>query len=157
MSSRKILYFPHVVSRFCNIIKNMKNNELDDRAKRFSYYFGLELKGAITAQGYSQAKVAEALGHAKSAISNWLNAKPPISVDVAQKICEYIGVEQRVIAQRANKRVIDELGPWLPVTASMLSDEERQRRMDAKIDSGDFALAAMRDPNKRLEAEGIND
>lgn len=134
----------------------MNNALLDERAKKFSYYFGLELKGAIAAQGCSQAKVADSLGHARSSMSNWLKAKPPIPVDVAQKICEYIGVEMRVIVQRANMRVIEELGPWPPVTINIHDDDANAvaEMLQQASDPVKYGLAALHDPNKEIEALG---
>lgn len=138
----------------------MSNEQLENRAKVFSRYFGLELKGAIAAQGYSQAKVAEALGHAKSAMSNWLNAKPPISVDVAQKICELIGVDMRTIVDRANVRTIDELGPWPPINVSAVEAAAARLRDIAAskgFDTGAITRAAYRDDSRDAEAETPED
>ena len=131
-------------------------NDIQNRAMLFSKYVGAELKGAIASHGYSQGKVADALGHARSAMSNWLNAKPPIDVAVANKICDYIGMDITVVISRAKQRVMEDLGPYPPLTVdpSQLPDDEKVAYVLNKIKAGDQALAAMNDPNKEKEAEG---
>lgn len=131
-------------------------NDIQNRAMLFSKYVGAELKGAIASHGYSQGKVADALGHARSAMSNWLNAKPPIDVAVANKICDYIGIDITIVISRAKQRVTDDLGPYPPLTVdpSQLPDDEKVAYVLNKIKAGDQALAAMNDPNKEKEAEG---
>lgn len=122
----------------------------------FSKYVGAELKGAIASHGYSQGKVADALGHARSAMSNWLNAKPPIDVAVANKICDYIGMDFTVVVKRAEQRVTDDLGPYPPleVDPSQLSEEEKIQYVLDRIKADDQTLAASTDPNKEREEEG---
>lgn len=131
-------------------------NIIQDRALLFSKYIGAELKGAIASHGYSQGKVADALGHARSAMSNWLNAKPPIDVAVANKICDYIGMDFTVVVQRAEQRVTDDLGPYPPleVDPSQLSEDEKIQYVLDKIKADDQTLAASTDPNKEQEEEG---
>ncbi|MCT6837097.1 MAG: helix-turn-helix domain-containing protein, partial [Bifidobacteriales bacterium] len=131
-------------------------NIIQDRALLFSKYVGAELKGAIASHGYSQGKVADALGHARSAMSNWLNAKPPIDVAVANKICDYIGMDFTVVVKRAEQRVTDDLGscPQLEVDPSQLPEDEKIQYVLDKIKAGDQTLAASTDPNKEREEEG---
>ena len=131
-------------------------NIIQDRALLFSKYIGAELKGAIASHGYSQGKVADALGHARSAMSNWLNAKPPIDVAVANKICDYIGMDFTVVVQRAEQRVTDDLGPYPPleVDPSQLSEDEKIQYVLDKIKADNQTLAASTDPNKEQEEEG---
>lgn len=131
-------------------------NIIQDRAMLFSKYIGAELKGAIASHGYSQGKVADALGHARSAMSNWLNAKPPIDVAVANKICDYIGMDFTVVVKRAEQRVTDDLGPYPPleVDPSQLSEDEKIQYVLDKIKTDDQTLAASTDPNKEREEEG---
>ena len=131
-------------------------NIIQDRAMLFSKYIGAELKGAIASHGYSQGKVADALGHARSAMSNWLNAKPPIDVAVANKICDYIGMDFTVVVQRAEQRVTDDLGPYPPleVDPSQLSEDEKIQYVLDKIKADNQTLAASTDPNKEQEEEG---
>jgi transcriptional regulator with XRE-family HTH domain len=131
-------------------------NDIEKRAELFSKYVGSELKGAIASHGYSQGKVADALGHARSAMSKWLNAKPPIDVAVANKICDYIGMDITVVIRRAEQRMIDELGPWPPVEVDplLLSDEEKVQLVLKKIATDDQTLAASTDPYKKYEKEG---
>lgn len=122
----------------------------------FSKYIGAELKGAIASHGYSQGKVADALGHARSAMSNWLNAKPPIDVAVANKICDYIGMDFTVVVKRAEQRVADDLGPYPPleVDPSQLPEDEKIQYVLNKIKAGDQTLVASTDPYKEQEKEG---
>lgn len=122
----------------------------------FSKYVGAELKGAIASHGYSQGKVADALGHARSAMSNWLNAKPPIDVAVANKICDYIGMDFTVVIKRAEQRVIDDLGPYpqLDVDPSQLPEDEKVKFVLDKIQAGEQTLVASTDPYKKQEKEG---
>lgn len=122
----------------------------------FSKYVGAELKGAIASHGYSQGKVADALGHARSAMSNWLNAKPPIDVAVANKICDYIGMDFTVVVKRAEQRVADDLGPYPPleVDPSQLPEDEKIQYVLDKIKAGDQTLVASTDPYKEQEKEG---
>ncbi|MCX8648176.1 helix-turn-helix transcriptional regulator [Bifidobacterium sp. B4107] len=131
-------------------------NIIQDRAMLFSKYIGAELKGAIASHGYSQGKVADALGHARSAMSNWLNAKPPIDVAVANKICDYIGMDFTVVVKRAEQRVTDDLGPYPPleVDPSQLSEDEKIQYVLDKIKAGDQTLVASTDPYKEQEKEG---
>ena len=131
-------------------------NIIQDRAMLFSKYIGAELKGAIASHGYSQGKVADALGHARSAMSNWLNAKPPIDVAVANKICDYIGMDFTVVVKRAEQRVTDDLGPYPPleVDPSQLPEEEKIQYVLDKIKAGDQTLVASTDPYKEQEKEG---
>lgn len=122
----------------------------------FSKYVGAELKGAIASHGYSQGKVADALGHARSAMSNWLNAKPPIDVAVANKICDYIGMDFTVVIKRAEQRVNDDLGPYPPleVDPSQLPEDEKIQYVLDRIKAGDQTLVASTDPYKKQEEEG---
>lgn len=131
-------------------------NIIQDRAMLFSKYIGAELKGAIASHGYSQGKVADALGHARSAMSNWLNAKPPIDVAVANKICDYIGMDFTVVVKRAEQRVTDDLGPYPPleVDPSQLPEDEKIQYVLNKIKAGDQTLVASTDPYKEQEKEG---
>ena len=131
-------------------------NIIQDRAMLFSKYVGAELKGAIASHGYSQGKVADALGHARSAMSNWLNAKPPIDVAVANKICDYIGMDFTVVIKRAEQRVTDDLGPYPPleVDPSELSEDEKIQYVLDRIKADDQTLAASTDPDKEREEEG---
>lgn len=131
-------------------------NTIQDRAILFSKYVGAELKGAIASHGYSQGKVADALGHARSAMSNWLNAKPPIDVAVANKICDYIGMDFTVVIKRAEQRITDDLGPYPPleVDPSQLPDDEKIRYVLDRVKADDQTLAASTDPDKEREEEG---
>ncbi|MEE8738320.1 MAG: helix-turn-helix transcriptional regulator [Bifidobacterium sp.] len=125
-------------------------NDIQKRADRFAQLFGAELKGAIASHGYSQGQVADDLGHARSTMSKWLNAKPAIDVAIARKICDYIGADIIDVTNSANRRLLDELGPWPPITVdpSVLTEDEIMERVNAKIDAGAVGLAALHDPDK---------
>lgn len=130
-------------------------NNLQERAERFAQLFGAELKGTIASHGYSQGQVADDLGHARSTMSKWLNAKPAIDVAIARKICDYVGANIIEVTNSANRRLLDELGPWPPITVdpSALSEEEKRRIVMQKVRSGDMDLAAYRDENKETERD----
>lgn len=125
------------------------DNELEERAQLFSRYVCAELKGAIVTRGLNQADVAAAIGRQKANLSRWLNAKPPIAIDVAQEVCEYTGVNLGDIVERANRRLVSELGPYVS------GDEEIADQIAANPDLYD--LAANNDDNKELEAETPRD
>ncbi|MCI1635163.1 helix-turn-helix domain-containing protein [Bifidobacterium sp.] len=130
-------------------------NNIQKRSERFAQLFGAELKGTIASHGYSQGQVADELGHARSTMSKWLNAKPPIDVAVARKICDYIGADISDVTNSANKRLHDELGPWPPITVNpdALSEEEKKRLIMEKVRRGDMSLAANYDPDKEAERD----
>ena len=72
------------------------------------------------------------------------------------EFCDYIGIDITVVISRAKQRVIEDLGPYPPLTVdpSQLPDDEKVAYVLDKIKAGDQALAAMNDPNKEKEAEG---
>lgn len=125
------------------------DNELEERAQLFSRYVCAELKGAIVTRGLNQADVATAIGRQKANLSRWLNAKPPIAIDVAQEVCEYIGVNLGDIVERANRRLVAELGPYIA------GDAELADRIAANPNLYD--IAANKDKNKKLESETPRD
>lgn len=130
-------------------------NNIQKRAERFAQLFGAELKGTIASHGYSQGQVADELGHARSTMSKWLNAKPPIDVAIARKICDYIGADISDVTNSANKRLLDELGPWPPIEIdpAAFSEDEKKRLVMEKVRRGDMRLAANHDPNKEKERD----
>jgi transcriptional regulator with XRE-family HTH domain len=134
-------------------------NNIQKRAERFAQLFGAELKGTIASHGYSQGQVADDLGHARSTMSKWLNAKPPIDVAIARKICDYIGADISDVTNSANKRLLDELGPWPPIEVNpdMLSDDDRRRIVLEKLSNGGMGLAAYEDENKEAERDADPD
>ena len=73
---------------------------------------GGELKGAITARGYTAAAVADALGHSKAAFSNWLNGVRQLPTHAYENACEFIGIEPQDLVERAYRRLLDEQGPY---------------------------------------------
>ena len=126
------------------------SNLLRKRADLFGKYISAEVKGAIVTRGYTQTDVAKAIDRQGANLSRWLNGKPTIPIEVAMEVCNYIGIDIRKVVDAAEQRVIDELGPWPPieVNQSALSDEEMQRRVNARIDACGFGLAADHDPDK---------
>lgn len=137
-------------------------NEIDTRAQLFAKYLGAELKGAIRSRGFSQAQVADQLGHARSSMANWLNAKPSIPMEVAEKVCLCIGVELRVIVSRAHERVNDEMGVYETefrnkqrstleqLTRIALLNQQQQQQYG-------YTTAAYRDSDKYREMETPTD
>lgn len=70
--------------------------------------------------------MADALGHARSAMSDWLNAKPPIDVAVANEICDYIGSDIRVVIRRTEQRMTESLAlSSLTVDSLRLSEDKK--------------------------------
>lgn len=132
-------------------------NEIDTRAQLFAKYLGAELKGAIRSRGYSQAEIADRLGHARSSFANWLNAKPSIPIEVAEKICLCIGVELKIVVARAHQRVNDEMGPY---GNERRSDQQSVLEQLTRVIGGnslDYTTAAYRDGNKFREMETPTD
>jgi len=131
--------------------------ELDKRADRFAIYLGAEIRGLIVSRGITQNGLAEAVGHQRASMANWLSAKPPVPMAVFHKICEYLDVEPQIPIERAERRVIDELGHYddgtPPLTIDDLTEEQKKQIILEKLAQGDLTLATMRDPNKYLERE----
>lgn len=127
---------------------------LRDRAKLFGKYVSAEIKGAIVANGYTQTDVAKAIDRQGANLSRWLNGKPVIPVEVAMEVCDYIGVDIRSIMDRAERRVVDELGPWPPVE---MDEQAKIRLMEERIKAGGLGLAAnddeMGDDEGELDAQ----
>jgi transcriptional regulator with XRE-family HTH domain len=124
------------------------SNYLETRAQRFGKFVCAELKGAIVTRGFSQAEVALAINKQKANVSKWLNAKPVIAIDVAQSICEYIGVSLEDIVNRANDRLVEEMGPYE-------DESQREALIDRVVmDPESFGVAALHDENKSRESQG---
>lgn len=80
------------------------------RAMLFSRYAGLELKGKITARGYTAKDVAASAHRSAAAFNRWLNGHVELPLTVLCEACEIIGVEPRVIVDAAYDRVLTECG-----------------------------------------------
>ncbi|MFT8592459.1 MAG: helix-turn-helix transcriptional regulator [Bifidobacterium sp.] len=132
-----------------------EQQELAKRAATFVKYVSSELKGAISSRGYNMSDIADALDRPRPTMTNWLNGKAQIRLDVAQEICEYIGMEIQEITARAYTRVINELGPWPPIEVNpdQLSEDEKKRLIMEKVRRGDMSLAANYDPDKEAERD----
>jgi len=81
------------------------------RAMLFSRYVGLELKGKITARGYTAKAVALAAQRSPAAFNRWLNGRVELPLAVLCEACEVIGVQPQVIVDLAYSRVVVEYGP----------------------------------------------
>jgi transcriptional regulator with XRE-family HTH domain len=129
------------------------DKRISERAQLFGEYVCGEIKGAIVSRGYSQADVASAIGRQSANLSRWLNAKPTIPIEVADEVCEFAGLDLADIVDRAQKRVIDELGEYgsteAPTSGSDASREAEIRDMIANPEKYD--LAANRDKYKEAE------
>lgn len=136
-----------------------EQQELAKRAATFVKYVSSELKGAISSRGYNMSDIADALDRPRPTMTNWLNGKAQIRLDVAQEICEYIGMEIQEITARAYTRVINELGPWPPIEVNpdQLSEEEKVALAMRDLGQSDFGIAALRDKNKKKESEHFAD
>lgn len=112
-----------------------------------------EIKGAIVSRGYSQADVASAIGRQSANLSRWLNAKPTIPIEVADEVCEFAGLDLADIVDRAQKRVINELGEYGPgATPASGDDSMREAEISDMIAHPEkYDLAASYDPNKDAE------
>jgi len=80
------------------------------RAAIFSQYVGLELKGKITAQGFTAKAVAEAASRSPAAFNRWLNGRVELPLTVLCEACEIIGVEPGFIVDVAYGRLVSEYG-----------------------------------------------
>jgi transcriptional regulator with XRE-family HTH domain len=80
------------------------------RAAIFSHYVGLELKGKITAQGFTAKAVAEAASRSPAAFNRWLNGRVELPLTVLCEACEIIGVEPAFIVDVAYSRLVMEHG-----------------------------------------------
>jgi len=117
------------------------------RAELFSTYVGLELKGKITARGYTAKAVALAAHRSPAAFNRWLNGRVELPLAVLCEACEVIGVEPQVIVDIAYSRIVVEYGgadrgQWQPSgqtpdVRALPDDEEMLRaakRGDRKSD-----------------------
>lgn len=129
-----------------------------DRSNRFAQLVGLELKGEFAKHNISQTKVADHLGHSRGGYSKWINAKPSMPLETFLNTCEFIGVDPRTIVDAAYSRLIDELGPITQEDRSTigngLSDEERIAVAKREYAEKPWELAALHDPNKKIEMMG---
>ncbi|WP_223690068.1 helix-turn-helix domain-containing protein [Leifsonia poae] len=80
------------------------------RAEIFTRFVGLELKGKITAMGFTASAVAEAINRSPAAFNRWLNGKTEIPLSVVCEACEVIDIDPQVIVETAYSRLAVELG-----------------------------------------------
>ncbi|MBG6083282.1 helix-turn-helix domain-containing protein [Zhihengliuella flava] len=81
-----------------------------ERSEAFTRYVGLELKGRITAHGFTAKTVAESMGRSVAAFNRWLNGKVEIPLSVVCEACELIDIDPREIVERAYDRMAMTLG-----------------------------------------------
>jgi transcriptional regulator with XRE-family HTH domain len=104
---------------------------MERHGQRFAELVGLELKGMIAANGFTQAQVAEHLGHSPTALGRWLKGKPPITVGVLYDICNDIKANPKAVIEKAYNRLLEE-------------EFTSQKDSGASVDNGARAfLAAM--------------
>lgn len=130
-----------------------EQQELAKRAATFVKYVSSELKGAISSRGYNMSDIADALNRPRPTMTNWLNGKAQIRLDVAQEICEYIGMEIQEITARAYTRVINELGPWPPIEIDPSAMTEEQKKQWTLDHMQEYGFAANENPDKEREME----
>lgn len=75
----------------------------------------MELKGAITARGYSATKVAAEISVDYSTLHRYFKGQRSLPSDVFSNACEYIGVDPADLVDRAYSRLIDEMGEYSPI------------------------------------------
>ncbi|MDR2257027.1 MAG: helix-turn-helix domain-containing protein [Arthrobacter sp.] len=75
------------------------------RADEFVRFIGLELKGAITAQGFTAKYVADELGRSASAFNKYLNGKQELPLAALCEAAEIIDLDPTVIVERAYDRL----------------------------------------------------
>jgi transcriptional regulator with XRE-family HTH domain len=95
------------IQSFLSMIGDMQK-QLQKQGKRFAELVGLELRGTIAANGYTQAEIADHLGHSHTAFGRWLKGNPPITVGVLYDICADIQVNPRSIIGKAYNRLLEE-------------------------------------------------
>ncbi len=81
----------------------------------FTRYVGLELKGTITARGFTAKHVAEETGHTPASMNRWLNGKVDLPLGVLFEACDVIKVEPFVLIVAATERVRSETSSPLRV------------------------------------------
>jgi len=111
----------------------------------FSRYVGLELKGKITARGYTAKAVALAAQRSPAAFNRWLNGRVELPLAVLCEACEVIGVEPHAIVDAAYSRVVVEHGPGERAAGGRLT---AMRDVGALADDGEIARAAKRGDRK---------
>lgn len=146
------------------------NNEINLRSRRFSELLGLELKGLFSSKGTTQTKVADGLGHSRTAFSKWLKGERNMPVSVFFNICEMLNADPGKILDRAYLRLIEEKGSLLesgtareilrqasPVGEGSKDESDADAILKSFIkdkDSGKFETAALHDVNQKQESEG---
>ncbi|MGN6126541.1 MAG: helix-turn-helix domain-containing protein [Humibacter sp.] len=108
------------------------------RAMLFSRYVGLELKGKITARGYTAKAVALAAQRSPAAFNRWLNGRVELPLAVLCEACEVIGVEPQVIVDLAYSRVVVEYGPAESARVQAADAGVAGKRAGARSDVGAF-------------------
>ncbi len=81
----------------------MDNNS--ELGKTFAHLVATELKGAITARGFTVAQVCEQIGTYPTTFSRYFAGKRSMTLDTFYAVCAVIGIEPAEIADRATKRM----------------------------------------------------
>ncbi len=111
--------------------------DLHERAKVFSHYVGLELKGKITTRGFTAKTVALKTQHSASALNRWLNGVQELPLAVLCESCELIGVEPGPIIDAAYSRLVIEYdGPGRPGTPNDVGGPSDTEDMPAAAKKG---------------------
>lgn len=97
------------------------------RAILFTRYVGLELKGAITARGFTAKEIALRSHRSPAAFNRWLNGHVEIPLAVVCESCELIGISPGAIIDAAFERV---------------AADERASHVSGPGDDGSMPLAA---------------
>lgn len=92
-----------------------------DRGARYAQLLALELRGAIEARQTNISEVAKLIGVQQPTLSRYFNLHREIPPSTACDICEAIGVDLGMIADRAYDRLVEELGAYGETDAEIVS------------------------------------
>lgn len=134
-----------------------------ERADAFVRFVGLELKGRITANGFTAAQVAQRMGRSPAAFNRWLNNKQDIPMAVLCEACEIIDSDPMPIIEEAYSRMAILLGErdgheYPADDVAVVQVDQWKRDLDAdddpdysqmtEEDAAEYGLAAYKgDPN----------
>jgi len=80
------------------------------RGARFNELIGKEMTDAIAKSSKSARAVARELGLDPTTLHRYTTASVSIPVHITIEVCEKIGISPQDLAERAYRRLIDELG-----------------------------------------------
>ena len=123
--------------------------QINERGKEFSRLLSLELKGAISAYGFTVKAVVEKVGVDYSTLSRYFKGSRALPATVLNDACEVIGASPDELVQRAYARLIKEMGTYGTTDLKLVSEPS------ATFDPRDYDLAGGKDT--RDEDEDFTD